>query len=268
MTQATVKQAAVKQASVKQTPAKPASAPSAATAQASGARKPSKERPGPTGFLDAAAALFAASGYHGVSMRDIARRLGATPGAVYAHFPSKAGVLAAVYAEGVRRISDRVDAATAAETGPPWARLERAAQAHLTALLDPDSPYARVVIRVLPSDAPEATAETTALRRAYERRFGDLIAALPLAPGTDRRLLRLTLLGALNWTQNWWRPDPEEDGEAGATETTTTREPAEIARRVVAMLRLGVDAPPQDGETSQDCETSQDGETRREGETP
>jgi hypothetical protein len=43
-------------------------------------------------------------------------------------------------------------------------------------------------------------------RAAYEDRFRKLIEALPLAADVDRSLLRLTLLGAINWTRVWYRP--------------------------------------------------------------
>jgi hypothetical protein len=43
-------------------------------------------------------------------------------------------------------------------------------------------------------------------REAYEQRFRRLIQALPLPADVDRSLLRLTLLGAINWTRVWYRP--------------------------------------------------------------
>ncbi len=49
------------------------------------------------------------------------------------------------------------------------------------------------------------------------------MAALPLAPGTDRRLLRLFLLGAANHAHVWRRDGP--------------RSPAGIAVELVRMFR-------------------------------
>jgi hypothetical protein len=43
-------------------------------------------------------------------------------------------------------------------------------------------------------------------RAPYEERFRELIGALPLPDDVDPSLLRLTLLGALNWTRIWYRP--------------------------------------------------------------
>ncbi len=143
------------------------------------------------------------------------------PGSLYYHFATKEALLAAVYAEGVRRISEAVGAAIAGKRGP-WERLEAAAIAHLEALLQ-ESDYAQVVIRVRPSDAPSVEGELVELRDDYERLFVELVQALPLARGTDRRSLRLMLLGALNWSQTWFHPGRDS--------------PRAIARRFVGLLR-------------------------------
>ena len=172
-------------------------------------------------LLDEAARLFGERGYHGTTIRDIVRGIEMLPGSVYYHFAAKEDLLAAVYAEGVRRITERVNAAIARRTDP-WQRLAAACVAHLEALLD-DGDYAQVMIRVRPADVPEVVAQLTALRDRYESLFVELIDALPLRPGVDRRTLRLMLLGALNWSQTWYRPGRDD--------------PRAIARNFVALLR-------------------------------
>ena len=155
-------------------------------------------------LLEHAAALFAQRGFEGTSVRDIVAPVGMLPGSLYAHFANKEELLLAVYEEGVKRIREAVQAAIDAETDP-WARLEAACRAHLDVLLK-KSAYAQVVIRVRPDEAPGVRPRLVALRDGYEQTFRDLIARLPLAPGTDRRTLRLMLLGALNWSPEWYRP--------------------------------------------------------------
>ena len=172
-------------------------------------------------ILDEAARLFSARGFHGTSIRDIVAAVDMLPGSLYYHFATKEALLAAVYAEGVRRISEAVSGAIAGRRDP-WERLEAAAIAHLEALLQ-ESDYAQVVIRVRPSDAPSVEAELVALRDDYERLLVELVQDLPLARGTDRRSLRLMLLGALNWSQTWYHPGRDN--------------PRTIARRFVALLR-------------------------------
>jgi AcrR family transcriptional regulator len=154
-------------------------------------------------------------------MRDIASASGMLAGSLYYHFASKEDLLVAVYAEGVRRITDAVEAALASG-GDPWERLERVCAAHLTALVA-DSDYGQVVIRVRPDDVPQVAAQMVSLRDAYERVFAKAIAALPLPSKTDRRALRLMLLGALNWSQTWYRPGRES--------------PQALARRFVRLVR-------------------------------
>jgi AcrR family transcriptional regulator len=176
-------------------------------------------------ILDEAARLFAAQGFHGTSVRDIVRAIDMLPGSLYYHFPTKEALLAAVYAEGVRRISAAVRAAVAGRRDP-WERLEAACVAHLEALLD-SGDYAQVVIRVRPGDAPSVAGELIGLRDAYEAIFADLVGELPLARRVDRRSVRLMLLGALNWSQTWYHPGREA--------------PRVIARRFVTLLREQLD---------------------------
>jgi AcrR family transcriptional regulator len=176
-------------------------------------------------ILDAAARLFRQNGYVHTTMRDIARAAGMLAGSIYYHFPSKEDLLVAVYAEGVRRVRDAVTAALARD-GDPWTRLERACGAHLAALLE-QSDYGHVVIRVRPDDVPQVARQLVALRDEYERAFAAAIDAVPLPPRTDRRALKLMLLGALNWSQTWYRSGGES--------------PQVFARRFVRLLRDPLD---------------------------
>ena len=154
-------------------------------------------------LLDAAATQFAERGYHATSMRDLAAATAMTAGAIYFHVDSKQALLLAVYEEGVQRLLDRVEAAAAGERAP-WARLEKAVAAHLESILDA-SAYARVLIRILPSDAPEIAAELKELRDRYEARLNRHFAAIALPRERDATIARLALLGAMNWTPVWYR---------------------------------------------------------------
>jgi TetR/AcrR family transcriptional regulator, cholesterol catabolism regulator len=176
-------------------------------------------------ILAAAAEWFGSHGYAATSIRDLARDVGVTVGAIYVHFSSKDRLLVAVYEEGVRRIGEAVDAAVVDRTDP-WERLQATACAHLEALLD-SAGFARVIVRVIPTDVPEAARDLKGLRDGYEARFRDLIEALDLAPDVDRTLLRLQLLGALNATRTWFK---RGGGRAGADQ---------IARQFVTALRSG-----------------------------
>lgn len=156
-------------------------------------------------LLDAAAEMFAAKGYDGTSIRDIAGAVGMLPGSLYYHFKSKEELLIAVYRKGVARFEAAIDEALASTGADPWQAIEAACAAHLSILLD-GGDDARIVnpefVRSFPADMlPTLNAE----RDRYERHFEKLIAALPLGAETDRWLFKVALFGSLNWSQTWYR---------------------------------------------------------------
>lgn len=178
-------------------------------------------------LLDAAARLFCRQGYDGTPVRDIARAVGMLPGSLYCHFTTKEDLLVAVYLRGVDQICGTVETALAPLTDP-WQRLEAACVAHLESILRDDD-YARVVVRVRPADVPAAAGRLVAARDRYEALWDGLVRALPLKRRDDRKALRLMLLGALNWSQNWYRPE-------GA------KSPRSIARQFCALVRTSMEA--------------------------
>lgn len=178
-------------------------------------------------LLDAAAHCFAERGFAATTMRDIADGARMLPGSLYYHFPSKDHLLVAVYEAGVRELDEAVATATAG-VRDPWAALQAGCTAHLQTLLR-DSDYAQVLIRVLPADVPPFADTLASLRERYEARWRGLVDDLPLKPRTDRGALRLMLLGALNWSRFWFRPDGRHT-------------PAQLARRFVGFLQESQDA--------------------------
>lgn len=178
--------------------------------------------------LDEAARLFRTRGFEGTSVREIAKAVGMLPGSLYCHFETKEALLVAVYVKGVQQISEAVQSAVAG-VADPWERLEAACIAHLEAILQDDD-YAQVVVRVRPADVPVAHESLIELRNSYEALFAGLVRDLPLARSTDRRILRLMLIGAMNSAQTWYRPGGRFN-------------PRAIARKFIALLRQGQEVP-------------------------
>ena len=169
-------------------------------------------------LLDAAAELFSTQGFRETTMRDIANAVGMLPGSIYYHYGSKDDLLLAIYETGVERIVEEFSKAVF-PVDKPWERLGVAISAHVGAITR-QTPYMRVINRVLPEHVSKHAAALSCLRRRYEDCFRDLIDGLPLAPHVDRSLLRLMVLGAVNHTQFWFEPDgkrtPSEVGDAFA----------------------------------------------------
>lgn len=176
-------------------------------------------------ILNAAAELFSDQGYDRSSIRDIARKVGLLPGSVYHHFPSKEELYLAVHREGFRRVMQAVRSAVDA-VDDPWERLRRACEVHVGLIVE-GPPVERVTGHNLALVGNhELLAKIQPEREAYEQVYRDLIHALPVVPGTDRSLLRLFLLGGMNWVYLWYR-----EGR---------RSPREIADAMVEMVRRGV----------------------------
>ncbi len=172
-------------------------------------------------ILDEAARLFSTRGYESTSMRDIAAAVGMLPGSIYYHFPSKDEILAAIYTIGIDQIL-AAQARAMETTADPWARLEAACAAHLDTLLGGEG-YVAAIIADWPSEAAETRPHLIGERDRYETIFRDLVHELPEVRKQDRRIFRLTLLGALNWTLTWYRPGRQT--------------PAQIAGEMVGVLK-------------------------------
>jgi AcrR family transcriptional regulator len=190
--------------------------------------------------LDHAARLFRLHGYAAVSIRDIASACGIKAGSLYYHFPSKEQIVAEVLDTGVGTVFD--EARRSVEKLPPGAkfpqRLRAAIGAHLHALLDLDD-YTGANIRIFGHVPPHIRMGALAKRRLYEDWWRELLAHgeadSAFAPGTDLRLLRLFLLGAMNWSLEW-----HQHGVAD----TSASDVDTMADRLTAMVLHGVAAHP------------------------
>ncbi len=195
-------------------------------------RQPAKEQPKSTrshnrleAVLEAAARLFATKGYKATTMRDIASATGMQPGSLYYHFESKQELLLEIYRQAVGGIQQQLDDATC-EVDDPWERFDAAVVRHVETVLD-RSHYAKVMIGVLPDDAPDIREELAMLRDGYESSFIDIIDDLPLAEDIDKKLFRLTVLGTLNSTQLWYREGNYTPSEVGHNVARFLRQPLE-----------------------------------------
>ena len=177
-------------------------------------------------LIGAAARVIGEKGYERASLQAICAAAGILPGSLYYHFKSKEDLFIQVHAEGFRQLNEAVDRAITSQTDP-WDRLEAACTAHLTLLVgSQDESLVAGTSLFHPAD-PALQRRLNRDRKAYEERFRDMIAALGLPANVDQTLLRLALLGAINWTRVWYQPGK--------------RAPREIAQHLVRqVLRQGL----------------------------
>jgi TetR/AcrR family transcriptional regulator, cholesterol catabolism regulator len=169
-------------------------------------------------LLAAAAKVFSARGYEAASLREICAAAGILAGSMYHHFRSKEDLFVSVHAEGFRRLTEVVDGALEGEIDP-WRRIEAAIGAHLTELVERADVVAVTSAGLFHVEGSRLQRRLNRKREAYEDLFRRLIQALPLPTDVDRSLLRLALLGAVNWTRVWYHPGK--------------RTPAQIAHHLV-----------------------------------
>lgn len=165
-------------------------------------------------ILLAAARVFAAKGYTQASLKEVCNAAGIQPASLYYHFRSKEDLFATVHHLGISQINQALEE-TARRHDDPWIRLEEICATALRFQLDPSE--LAIVVRVNTGIRLHRTLQKKidTDRAAYEDLFRSQIDALPLHPKADRTLLRLTLLGALNWTSFWYKQGRLTPSEIG-----------------------------------------------------
>lgn len=154
-------------------------------------------------------------------MRDIAKSLGMTPGNVYYYFEGKGDLLYACQKAALRTLLAAARR-SARSTVSAAEKISRIAEAHILCLLEETGgSAAHLEFRALPG---KRRTEIAKGRDAYERVVRGVIEA-GIAAGTfrpvDAKLATLAMLGTLNSTVVWWRPEgprhPKEIAAAFAT---------------------------------------------------
>ena len=159
-------------------------------------------------IMNATIRLFGQQGYTGTSMRDIAKEVGVLPGSLYAHIDSKETLLLEIVDEGIMGFLSAVEPIVDLPL-PAEERLRRAIRAHVEVVAE--NPERSLVVfhqwRFLSEPNLAVAIEK---RRRYERAFVAIFES-GVADGVfektlNKRIAVLTILGALNWTPEWYSP--------------------------------------------------------------
>lgn len=171
-------------------------------------------------ILRRAADVFRERGFHAAGMRDIARTLGMTPGNLYYYFASKDDLLFECQRQALATLL--AGARKAARTpGSAADRLREVVKGHVLCLLEQTGgSAAHLEFRALPGPRRASVARE---RDAYEKTVRAIVAS-GIEKGelakVDPKLATLAILGALNSTVVWWRPEgassPSEIAESFA----------------------------------------------------
>jgi AcrR family transcriptional regulator len=160
-------------------------------------------------IVRAASRLFAEKGYSATTIRDIAKAVDMQSGSPFYHFKTKHDMLRAVVLEGMEIITRSVSAA-AAQGGTPREIFDAMLLAHLEQLLAEDGRhFAATLLHESHHLDPAALAELIEQKDAYEALWQKALRELKRGGEIedDSRVTRLLLMGALNWTVQWYRPN-------------------------------------------------------------
>lgn len=150
-------------------------------------------------ILGAAARLFAAHGYRGVTIDDLGRAVGTTGPALYRHFPGKEALLGAVLVDISERLAERGRALVSGADDPREA-LTALLRGHIAFALDePD--LITVHDRELGNLTVEDRRRVRRLQRGYVEEWVGVLAGLrPDTPAPTLRASVHAAFGLLNST--------------------------------------------------------------------
>ncbi|MCU1453032.1 MAG: putative TetR family transcriptional regulator [Acidimicrobiales bacterium] len=167
-------------------------------------------------LLDVAVGVFAAGGYHGSSMNQVAEAAGVTKPVLYQHFPSKRALYRDLVEDVGSRLEDAITKATAAAEGPRQ-QVEAGFRTYFAWVGNN-----RASFTVLFGGATRADDDFAATALRVESTIADAIAALIAVEGLDgegRRVLAHGLVGiAESTSRHWLTHDLDLDPEVLATQ--------------------------------------------------
>lgn len=173
-------------------------------------------------IVDATARVLNTRGYAGTRLADIAEIAEVQAPAIYYYFASRDELIEEAVSVGLARtmalMADALD--DLPPDTAPTERLRVAVAAHLSTLLThPDHAAAAIrTVAQLPHDIRDRQFDA---QRAYMAIWRGLLeearVAGELDPGIDVRSALMIVLGALNWTVEWWDP---QQGSLQAVITT------------------------------------------------
>jgi TetR/AcrR family transcriptional regulator, cholesterol catabolism regulator len=166
-------------------------------------------------ILEESTRLFGAQGYTGTTMRDIAGAVGVLPGSLYAHIDGKETLLLEIVEAGIDKFL-ALGYAAVAGTGTPEDRLRQLIKGHV-AIVAQNAERTLVVFHQWRYLTGENLARVVEKRRQYEAIMTTVVEDGRrdgiFSPKLDLRTSVLGLLGALNWTAEWYKADGPASGE-------------------------------------------------------
>jgi AcrR family transcriptional regulator len=185
-------------------------------------------------LLRTAARVFARSGYHSTSMRDLAAASGMSLAGMYYYVRGKEELLVLVQERCFDRVMDGALAALAQVQGPAG-RLQTFVRHHVE-FFTAHMAEMKVLSHEADSLSGPAAQALRSRKKAYAKLLADLVGdILPDRTPNERAVAAYALFGMMNWIYTWYRPG------GPLTPPELADRMADLALRSLAVHRDGVE---------------------------
>lgn len=159
-------------------------------------------------ILDAAAQVFRQKGFHGASMQDIARAVSLQKASLYHHVASKQEILLALLDRALELLLEQISSISNQDI-PADAKLQQMVRAYLRILAD-NTDLSSVLLFEHRSLERKQHARHVPNRDKFEALWRTVLeegVAASLFKCDDPALTTRAILGIMNWTITWYRPE-------------------------------------------------------------
>jgi AcrR family transcriptional regulator len=166
-------------------------------------------------ILNSAAQVFCQKGYHGASMADIAQAVGLQKATLYHHFKGKQEILSELLDNALNLVTGNMEL-TASSNSSPEEKLHLAMRTYLQTLCEQPN-LSSVLIMEYRSLDKELYNRHIRNRDRFEKMWRDIIQEGVDAGKFQCQSVPMTvraLLGVMNWTINWYRPEGKLSAES------------------------------------------------------
>jgi AcrR family transcriptional regulator len=156
-------------------------------------------------ILRSAAAVLIEKGYQGTTMEEIAAKLLMTKGSMYYYFKNKDDLLYQCHQMIMEISLEGIEKAVVSNLSP-IEKLKKAIKAHIL-LATREKAMFMALAKPNHNFSDEQLKEVLALRKSYSQYFDQIIIEgieKNVFDRVDVRMVRLIILGALNWIQEWY----------------------------------------------------------------
>lgn len=153
------------------------------------------------------ARLFREKGFDGTTVRDIADAAGMRSGSPFYHFKSKQEILAAVMEEGLVAGLARTERIVGSDL-PAAEKFRALVLSHLETVLGEGQDFIPVLLYDWRSLSFELQERIIGLKDRYDRHWQQVLSLLKQGGliRNDSKVTRLLLLGAINYSVQWYKP--------------------------------------------------------------